>query len=323
MGFSPDSEIIELFEKGNHFLLGCHEHPDGDSIGSVLALGLSLKARGKNVRMVVPEGVPMVYRFLEGSEQMVTQPEKGFVPSIVVALDCADRARLSLPDWPVNATFINIDHHISNSGFGHLSLVQPNAAATGEIVADLLAEGGFPFPAAVAVALYTAIATDTGFFRYANTTSKTLRFAADWVAEFRISPAQIAEQVHEEKSFCSLKLLAEVLSTLSLAEEGKIAWMHLSYDMLQRYPVELEETEGFVNYANAVHGVEIGILFKELQPNEFKMSFRSGSLIDVSKLASEFGGGGHARAAGCTLKGPFKDCQRRLFDAVRRILNKP
>ncbi|HEX2954774.1 MAG TPA: bifunctional oligoribonuclease/PAP phosphatase NrnA [Bacillota bacterium] len=320
MGVSSVDQIITLFEKGDRFMLGCHEHPDGDAIGSVLALGLSLKARGKNLRMVVPEGVPTVYRYLEGSHLIVDKPEEGFVPAIVVALDCADRARLSLPDWPVNATVVNIDHHITNSGFGHVSLVEPHAAATGEIVADLLAEGGFPFDSTIASALYTALATDTGFFRYANTTGKTMRLASDWVDTYGVSPSQIAEQVHEEKSFASLKLLAEVLSTLTLEEEGKVSWMLLSYDMLERYQVPLEETESFVNYANSVHGVEVGILFKELQPNEFKMSFRSGASVDVSKLAAEFGGGGHARAAGCSLNGTFEECRKKLFEAIHRAL---
>jgi phosphoesterase RecJ-like protein len=320
VGVSPVDQIITLLEKGDRFMLGCHEHPDGDSIGSVIALGLSLKARGKQVRMVVPEGVPSVYKFLEGSQSVVVKPEDGFTPSIVVTLDCADRARVSLPDWPVNATVVNIDHHISNSGFGHVSLVEPRASATGEIVADLLAEGGFPFDATIACALYTALATDTGFFRFSNTTGKTMRLASEWVDAYGVSPSQIAEQVHEEKSFASLKLLAEVLSTLTLEEEGRAAWMLLSYDMLQCYQVALEETESFVNYANSVHGVEIGILFKELQPNEFKISFRSGASVDVSKLAAEFGGGGHARAAGCTLMGSFETCHRILFESIHKAL---
>ncbi|HHZ19285.1 MAG TPA: bifunctional oligoribonuclease/PAP phosphatase NrnA [Firmicutes bacterium] len=315
-------EIFGVLRKHQFFMIGCHEHPDGDAIGSTLALGLSLAAMGKTVRMVCPEGVPSVYHFLEGSDQVVTQVEPGFVPEVVIALDCADRSRLSLPEWPEQAVFINIDHHISNTGFGHLSYVLPDAAATGEIIADFLFAHGMPINSAVAVALYTAVATDTGFFRFTNTTGKTLRLAAKLVEEYDVPMAYVAERVHDEKSFDSLRLLAEVLGTLTLSDDGKVAWMVLSQDMLKRYHVELEETEGYVNYARSVRGVEIGLLFKEIQEDDIKVSWRSGSDVDVSRLAVAFGGGGHARAAGCTVKEPLDEAIRQVLGFVHEWYGK-
>lgn len=314
---SPTNEIRDAINQHQRFLLGCHLHPDGDAIGSTLALGLSLQAMGKEVRMVCPESVPTVYRFLEGSERVSQKMDPDFQPEVVIALDCAERARLSLPEWPIGALLINIDHHISNSGFGHISLVRSDASATGEIVYDLLAEFGMPMPPSVATAIYTAIATDTGFFRFNNTSGKVLRTASTLVDEFNVSPSHISEQVHEEKSFASLRLLAEVLATLSLEDGGRVAWMSLSYEMFQRYDLELDETEGFVNYARSVRGVELGIFFKELAPGEVKVSLRSGSAIDVSKLAAAFGGGGHARASGCTIYAPLNEAVEKMLRYVK------
>ena len=314
---NPENELREVVDRHQRFLLGCHLNPDGDAIGSVLALGLSLMAMGKDVQMVCPEGVPTVYRFLEGSDRMVREMKSDFSPEVVIALDCAERARLSLPEWPIGALLINIDHHITNSGFGHISLVRSEASATGEIVYDILAEFGMPMPNAVATAIYTAIATDTGFFRFNNTTGKVLRIASALVDDFNISPSHISEQVHEEKSFASLRLLAEVLGTLTLEDNGRIAWLSLSHEMLQRYEIEMEETEGFVSYARSVSGVELGIFFKELAPGEIKVSLRSGASIDVSKVAGAFGGGGHARAAGCSIQAPLDEAITKLLSYVK------
>lgn len=321
MNESPENEIISIIRRHQRFLLGCHLHPDGDAIGSVLALGLSLSAMGKEVQMICPEGVPTVYRFLEGSDRMKKEMTASFSPEVVIALDCAERARLSLPEWPVSALLVNIDHHISNSGFGHVSLVRPEASATGEIIYDLLAEFGMPMPNSVATAIYTAIATDTGFFRFNNTSGKVLRNAATLVEEFDVSPSHISEHVHDEKSFSSLRLLAEVLGTLTLEENGRVAWLALSNEMVQRYQLELEETEGFVNYARSVSGVELGIFFKELAPGEVKVSLRSGPAIDVSKVAAEFGGGGHARASGCTIHGTLDEAVEKLLSYIRDVFH--
>ena len=148
------------------------------------------------------------------------------------------------------------------------------------------------------------MSTDTGFFRYSNTSAFTLELASLLVKEYGVEPSKIAEQVHEQKSFNSIRLLGEVLCTLKVSVGGKVAWMVLDQPMLSQFQVENEETESFVNYARSIEGVEIGILFKELRPDEIKLSWRSSVAVDVSKLAAYFGGGGHARAAGCTINGP-------------------
>lgn len=312
-------EFMNYVRTRQRFLLSCHVHPDGDGIGSLLALGLALESIGKDIRMVSSDGVPGVYNYLECSPAILKNPPEDFQPEILICVDCSEKERVALPAsiWDtLGFIVINIDHHLTNQGFGNLNLIDPDAAATGEIVLRLLKAVEIPLNRAIAMALYTAIATDTGFFRFANTTPDTLEACTYLVKNYQIEPSKIAEQVHEQKSYNSIRLLGEVLSTIRLEHGGKTAWAILDQQMLNKYPVENEETESYVNYARSIEGVEIGILFKELKPNEIKVSWRSSDAVDVSKLAAYFGGGGHARAAGCSLNGPLPDIIREVLNFV-------
>ncbi len=307
---SQFQEFQRIIASKEGFLISCHVHPDGDGIGSLLALGAVLFKMGKNVRLVCTDDVPSVYGFLEDNSPVAISQGFDEPPEVLICVDCAERERVAISAdiWNRRNLFIiNIDHHITNAGFGHLNIIDSNAAATGEIILQLLKELQLPVNHQVALALYTAIATDTGFFRYANTSAETLESCSYLVKTFQIEPAKVAEQVHEQKSYNSVRLLGEVLNTLCLGLDGKVAWSVLDQQMLAKYPVENEETESYVNYARSIEGVEIGILFKELRPNQIKLSWRSTSAVDVSKLASNFGGGGHARAAGCTINGSLPE----------------
>lgn len=296
-------ELLDLLGRGDRFLLTTHLHPDGDAMGSMLALGRALSSRGKSVAMVVSEGVPGSYAFLVGAQEVRTEIGSDFEPSVLVALDCGDRDRMALPQLDRKLPTINIDHHLSNNSFGQINLVDPEAAATGEIVHRILSAGRYPIDRQIATALYVAIATDTGFFRYINATRGTLSLAARLAEEFELEPGRIAEIVHEQKTLNAVKLLGSVLTTLRVTLGGTVAWMYLNQEMLARYPVEIEETEGFINYARSIVGVEIALFFKEAREGEVRVSWRSGPSADVSQLAAYFGGGGHARAAGCTIQG--------------------
>ena len=302
-------EFFRLVKTKERFVICCHIHPDGDAVGSLLALGLVLKKMDKQVELICAEGVPGVYNFLEGSETINRNHDVNLPPQVLICVDCAEKERTAITPGIWNSAgliIINIDHHITNTNFGHLNIVDPDAAATGEVIYRLLRYGEVPIDSRIATALYTAIATDSGFFRYANTSSFVLEVASQLVKEYRVEPAKVAEQVHEQKSYNSIRLLGEVLSKIQLATNGKVAWAVLDQAMLAKFPVENEETESYVNYARSIEGVEIGILFKELRPKEIKLSWRSSSAVDVSKLAGYFGGGGHARAAGCSINGPLE-----------------
>jgi len=296
-------QVISTINKHHRFTLGCHLHPDGDAIGSLLALGLSLEKTGKQVEMIVPDGVPATYQFLPGIQRVVQQPTSR--PEVVISVDCAERSRLQLPEeiFTGEPLLVNIDHHISNDLFGQVNLVLPDASATGQLIFKLLEKGAYPIDPAIASALYTAIATDTGFFRYSNTTGEVLSMASKLVEEYQISPSQIAERVYEEKSYASIRLLGEVLSTLQISGNRRYSWMYLNQEMIRKYKVEMEEIENYVNYTNSIRGVEVGLFFKEIKPDEVKISWRSKASVDVSRLAAHFGGGGHLRAAGCSMKG--------------------
>lgn len=310
-------ETISFLRERDGFLLGCHTQPDGDAIGSLLALGLSLEAVGKRVEMVLPGGVSTVFRFLEGTEKI--SPEASRRPEVVISLDCAERSRLCLPEWVFdhNPLVLNIDHHISNDSFGDLNLIFPDLAATGQIVYGLLKTGEFPIDQRIAVAVYTAVATDTGFFRFSNTSGEVIKLAAELVDKYQFSPSYIAEHVYEERTYLSVRLMGAVLSTLQLSEDKKVSWMVMDQEALERFPVELEETENFVNYASSIRGVEVGLLFKEIQPGEVKVSWRSKEPVDVSILAANFGGGGHARAAGCTLNGSVSEAVDKVLFSLK------
>lgn len=310
-------ELFRLIETKKRFIATCHVHPDGDAIGSLLAIGFVLKRLGKEVELVCAEGVPSVYLFLEGSEFIKKQRDSSVTPEVLISVDCAEKDRCAIEQeiWDLpGLTVINIDHHITNTNFGNLNLVDSQAPATGEVLYRLFNDAGISLDRAIATPLYTAVATDTGFFRYSNTSAFTLELASLLVKEYGVEPSKIAEQVHEQKSFNSIRLLGEVLCTLKVGIGGKVAWMVLDQPMLSQFQVENEETESFVNYARSIEGVEIGILFKELRPDEIKLSWRSSVAVDVSKLAAYFGGGGHARAAGCTINGP-------IGQVVKEVLN--
>jgi phosphoesterase RecJ-like protein len=318
-------KFLQLIRANRRFLLGCHVHPDGDAIGSVLAFGIWLQNIGKQVEMICSDGVPSVYRFLEGSALIRTGLTANYRPELLICLDCAEKDRIALPAevWDLPGLLVvNIDHHITNSQFGDLNLVDPDAAATGELVFRIIKQSRTGINQAIATALYTAIATDTGFFRYDCTSAYTLETVSWLVKKYRVKPSKIAERVHEQKSFNSIKLLGEILSSMQVGLEGKVAWIVLNQAMLKRYPVENEETESYVNFARSIEGVEIGIIFKELKPNEFKVSWRSTEAVDVSKLAANFGGGGHARAAGCNITGSVDEVVNLVLDYVSAYYRK-
>lgn len=314
-------EILSILAREDRFILTTHQHPDGDGLGSLLALGLALRQQSKSVSMILNEGIPNAYTFLEGARDIGSSLEPGFHPSYLIALDCGDRERMALPpDLGRDLPIINIDHHLSNDAYGRLNLVDPDAAATGEIVHRLLIAGGYRIDAQIATAIYVAIATDTGFFRYTNASRGALCLAANLAQDFDLDPGRIAEVVHEQKSLNAVKLLGLVLDSLRVAIDGRVAWMYLSQEMLAEYPVELEETEGFINYARSIIGVEVALFFKEARRGEVRISWRSGPSVDVSQLAAGFGGGGHARAAGCTIHGGLNEAIDRVLAVLARKL---
>jgi len=314
-------EVVKLLRDGKRFLLFLHELPDGDSVGSTLGLRLALLRLGKEVTVAGPDHVPRVYRFLPGAEHVVLTTE--LVPAdwdVTVLLDCAEPARVK-DAWAMacahSHTVINIDHHATNTMFGDVNLVDPKAAATAEQVYDVLGDLGVTVDREIGLCLLAGLVTDTGSFRYENTTPRALRVAAA-LLEAGAEPWELATRLYESRALSGLRLLARALQTLTLTEDGRIAWLVVDDSMLAETGAEEEETEGLVNYPRSLEGVEIAVVFRVLGTGETRVALRSRGRADVSRMARALGGGGHPRAAGCLIPGGREEAVARVLAEARR-----
>jgi phosphoesterase RecJ-like protein len=306
-------QIAELLQNSSTIIITAHIHPDGDCLGSMLALNEYLTSRGKSVKMVLDDEVPALYNFLPGYETIGKPTAKVISADLLVVLDASDIERIGKVKEHVNAPILNIDHHISNTKFADYWYINSKSAATGEIILQLLNQLNAKITPTIATCLYTAIATDCGFFRYANTSVQTMRYAAD-LMEYGANPNAISEYM-ETKPLESILTLAKVLETLELHHNGKIATITVSPDTLDN----LDSTEGFINYPRIIEGVEIAIMFKIMNEDTIRISFRS-KKVDVSTLAFSFGGGGHVRAAGCAIMGKIEDVKKKvLSSAIKQV----
>ncbi|NLJ60036.1 MAG: bifunctional oligoribonuclease/PAP phosphatase NrnA [Firmicutes bacterium] len=316
-------EIAGILLRYHRFLIVTHVMPDGDAIGSMSGLGLGLQKKGRQVIMTCPGGVPENLQFIPGSDQVVAPEE---VPSgnydVVVVLDSSDLGRIEgvYEKIPPGMPIINIDHHATNKGYGTYNYVDSASAATGEQVYRILIAMDVRVDPSIAICLFTAIATDTGFFRFSNTTPTTLRIGARLV-ERGADPSGISEQVYEARSLESLKMLGRVLDTLQLDKSGKIAWMEVYGEWMSELSLDEGQTEGFVNYARMVKGVEVALIFRESADGRIRIGMRSKGDVDVGALAETLGGGGHARAAGCSLDSQsISEAKELVFGKVYEIM---
>ena len=315
---TPAERIAETLLDRRVLLLN-HVSPDGDCLGSTLALARALRKRGQRAVVASSDGVPEMYRFLPGADQIVTALPADETFDAAVFMECStpDRAgalaarAVGVPLW------INIDHHVSNGGYGDLILYEPEAAAVGELVTPIVRAFG-PIDAPTATCLLAALLTDTGSFRYASVTPQTLRIAADLV-EAGASPTDVYTQVYENRPAAALRLLGMALGRLEVSPDGRIAWTAVTQEMLRASGTSMEESEGIVGSLRAIRGVQVALLFKE-EPDGIRVSMRGRDGVRTNVIAEEFGGGGHAAAAGFTAAGPLADVVRRTIEAVQREL---
>jgi phosphoesterase RecJ-like protein len=305
--------VAEMLAAANRIVITAHIHPDGDSLGSMLALYAPLAAMGKQVLLLLDDDVPAVYGFLPGAD-LIARPAGKTAAELLVVLDASDADRIAGVAECVGAPMLNIDHHISNTKFADYWYIDSQAAATGEIILDLLHMMKIEVTADMAVNLFTAIATDCGFFRYANTSAATLRHAADLI-DRGAEPHVIAEQL-ETKPLSSIMTLRSVLGSLEIHAGGRIAAVTVEPETGEN---GAETTEGYINYPRNIEGVEIAVMFKPVDDSATRVSFRS-RRCDVSRLALAFGGGGHARAAGCTVGSGLADAKEQILRAAERLL---
>ncbi len=307
-------EIGKIIKEKSSFLVVTHKNPDGDAIGSSFALYNVLKELGKTVYLEIPTKPAYIYDFLDDYNAVeITTNSKDV--EVILALDSAEMHRCGLDkEYVKDKLLINIDHHKTNPGFGNINLIEPEAAAVGCIVYDILKSNGLPITKKTAEYLYLSILTDTGSFRYSSTSPKTFKVAAD-LLEKGVEPWYIASNVYEREKPETYKLLSLTLDTLELHLSGKLALLYTTQDMFKRTNTTADNTESFVNFARSIRGVEVGVFLREDEPNVFKISIRSRGSVDVSEVAARFEGGGHKNAAGGTLRAPLKEAKQKIIDA--------
>lgn len=313
-------KIIEILLKDDNFTLISHMLPDGDSIGSLLALGAGLKRIGKKVQMFTPGPIPRKYTFLKGAELVDNQVFSSTSSKVVIVLDSSDEERLSLFKDQVMSfdRIINIDHHVTNQSFGSLNLIDSEASATGEIVFGILKELGVELDQSIAEALYVAISTDTGSFKYDNTTSYTHLVIAE-LLKYDLSPGVLSQKIFDERPLSFFILLKEAISSLELYLKQTVAVMTISKDIRVGSGATTDDLDGIVNYTRNIEGIELGILFYVESDREVKVGFRS-KLLDVSALAGKLNGGGHVRAAGCRLQGNYETVKEKVLKEAFEML---
>lgn len=299
--------FLETFSKFDIFT---HVRPDGDAIGSSLALQAALIGAGKQARVFCPDVIPAKYSFLPGAGSICDDYSPGDVENtLAITLDCSDMNRLSYmkEDAREYKQLLNIDHHVTNEEFGNYNFIDTSAAATAEMIYCLLKEDSFQLTEEISLCLYVGLTTDTGSFKYENTTSKTLQVAGELLAN-GVNPI-VGYRVIDEYPLSTLLLLRDALSTLKLNQEKTVAWMQVTEEMVRRNGALPEELDGFVNYLRNIQSVDVAVLFYHKEDDETKVGFRS-KKTDVASIARYFAGGGHPRAAGCSLTGNAEEiCQ--------------
>jgi phosphoesterase RecJ-like protein len=318
---SDRERAVELLKNRDRFAILAHQSPDGDTLGSAFALQNGLRALGKTAGVLCGDPVSRDLRFLSaGKEHLILD----FSPEVFVAVDAADTGQLGALGvrWGDRIDLV-IDHHPTNLGYGAINVIDATYAATAELVFELLQELGVSLNREIAQALYTGIATDTGGFRFSNTSPRTMRIAAELMSVPGFDAQSVIVPLFETRTPQRLMMVRLALGTLAYAAGGRIASVVITREMIRRAGAESDDYDALVNLPRSVRGVEVAFSMKEVQENQFRISMRSNTDADVSVLASRFGGGGHAKAAGFSVQGNRAAVRRRLNVLVQEFIGLP
>jgi phosphoesterase RecJ-like protein len=305
--------ILEVLRKGDQFLVCSHSRPDGDAVGSMLAMGMLIEQMGKRADLVAADRIPTIYRGLPGAGNIRTAVRVHGPYDAVILLECdgVGRARLRGLERFV---LINIDHHISGRPYGNLNWIDCSAASVGELVHRLVRAAGATVTPEMATCLYTTVLTDTGGFCYGATNASTFELARELVVA-GADPIAIAQEVCFSTQTSKILLLGAALATLT--REDRLAWLWVTHQDLVRTCAAEEDCEGIVNFALCISGVEAAAFLRDLPDHRVRLSLRSKGRINVAAIAERLGGGGHANAAGCTLDGPLPRALERILALLR------
>ncbi|MDF2653643.1 MAG: bifunctional oligoribonuclease/PAP phosphatase NrnA [Bacillota bacterium] len=310
------NQIAAELKKANTVLLYPHVIMDGDTLGSSIALCIALRKLGKEAYILIEDDIPGYLAFLEKDyctyDQQILE-----CPDVSISVDCSDIERFfkRKEKFLTGKRSICIDHHRTNNFFAELNYIDENTAATGEIVFHLIKEMGMEVNVEMAEAIYTAITTDTGNFQYTNTTKTTHLIAAE-LFEIGIDLEKISVEVYQNIRHEKLKIMNEVIGTIEMVCGGKADIAYVTQEMLQKTGALMEETEGIIEILRNISGVEISAFLKENSENEIKVGLRAKTYGDVSVIAQSFGGGGHKKAAGCTIHASLAEAKKQISAAV-------
>jgi len=314
-------KAIEFINQRDSFIIAAHANPDGDAIGSLLGLGIILQDLGKTCLQASPSPVPPNCRFLPGADRVRTGPTPDFKPEAAIVLDCGELERVGQQLVPTikGLPILNLDHHRTNERFGAVNWVEPDFSSTGQMIHQLARAMNAPLSPEAALCLYTAILTDTGSFRFSNTSPQALAAAADLV-KAGADPERAALNYYHQKPAGQLKLFALSLATLEFNPQATRADLVATLDMFKRTGTGTEAAEGLVNALMDVDTVRVGVLFRESEPGKWKASLRSKGDLDVARIAEKHEGGGHRNAAGCALAGELSEVKTKIREEIEKLL---
>ncbi len=311
--------VVEAIQARRRFLISSHSRPDGDSIGSSMAMAHALRAIGKEADVVHADPPPGPLRQFPGVADIRIAPRVDGDYDAAIIMECGDLARTGVAGLD-RYFIINIDHHPGNTGYGDVRWFDPTAAACGEMVFDAVKALGAPITIEVATHVYLAILTDTGSFHYSSISPRTFEICKETL-EAGVDPVAVARDVYDSNNMGRLKLFGSVLGSMQLDPTGRIAIVYLDHEMARAAGGTYEDTEGLINLPLTVKEIRAVVFFKQIEGDQYRVSMRSKDDIDVGAIAKEFHGGGHKNAAGCTVSGPIDGLQKMFIEKIEAAID--
>ncbi|MEO7189663.1 MAG: bifunctional oligoribonuclease/PAP phosphatase NrnA [Vicinamibacterales bacterium] len=311
--------VAAVLRERRSFLLTSHARPDGDAIGSSMALGLALTALGKDVTIALHDAIPVPYEGFPNVDQILITDRFAKPVDAVVFLECSDPTRPEIAGLESYFT-VNIDHHLGNTMYGAINWFDESAAACGELVAELIDALGVPWSTAIAAHLYLALATDTGSFRFGPVSARTFDTCRR-ISEAGVSTSDLARQIFDSFSIGRVKLTGALLNTMELHHNQQLAVLCFDDELLRSCGASVDDTEGLVNLPLGAREVAAVLLFKRQEGDVFRVSLRSKGTVDVRSVAAAWAGGGHHNAAGCTVHGPYEDIKLAMVRATSQAID--
>lgn len=312
------SQVIELIENHQRFAVTSHIRPDGDALGSSLALWWILRGLGKEAEVIMCDQVPHAYEKLPGTDEVRVVADVDREYDAVFVIECSDVTRPGLPRLK-DQFVVNIDHHSTTVMYGNVNWIDSTAAAVGEMIYNLAKAIGARINPEMASCVYAAVLTDTGSFHFSNTTERTFKIASELV-KHGAQPAKLSQAIFYCHPYSKVKLIGSVLSTLQRDESGQIAWIRMTKEVMLEAGASEEDTDGIINYPLTIGDVEAAAFFRELPNNTIRISLRSKNRVNVARVAEQFGGGGHANAAGFTIAARYDELSRLVIDKLREAV---